>query len=308
MTWPRAAAVAELGWSPRQRIDYGDFRSRLSLATGWYRKLGLRYATTEFEAPESMPDDVRTSQQLETCSDKGVVLNLEDDAPVQGERARFLVDIMNLCWLWRGADLTRGATLDASVGQFPFNFQLGKDRDTIHLHAPATPAGELEVRLDRCDGEVVASLPLAPAINNDGVTRLPAVGIEPRAGPHDLCFTFTGDRLDPMWALDRIALRKTAEHSRRSARWPLSASNWCSWRRSMAGARRSKKFRTRCCRPDAGQWRGDRSHRCDVARALRRRRHRTAGYSTRHHVACRERGRAVDARRHRHGRSSGRGL
>ena len=41
MTWPRAAAVAELGWSPLERRDYADFRSRVAAATKWYRKVGL---------------------------------------------------------------------------------------------------------------------------------------------------------------------------------------------------------------------------------------------------------------------------
>ena len=112
--------------------------------------------------PEPVPDDVRRSQQLELCSDK-LVLSLEDDAPVRGPRARFLVDIMNPCWLWRGVELSRGATLVADVGQFPFNFQIGRERDAIHLRPPLTADGELEVRVDGCDGPQVAALPLAPA-------------------------------------------------------------------------------------------------------------------------------------------------
>ena len=181
MTWPRAAAVAELGWSPLERRDYADFRSRVTAATTWYRKVGLHPATSEFDVPEPVPDAVRRSQQLELCSDK-LVLNLEDDAPVRGLRARFLVDIMNPCWLWRGVELSRGATLVADVGQFPFNFQIGRDRDAIHLRPPLTAAGELEVRVDGCDGPQVATLPLAPALDEDGVTRLPSITIPARSG------------------------------------------------------------------------------------------------------------------------------
>jgi hexosaminidase len=152
---------------------------------------------------------VRRSQELAQCSDK-LVLNLEDDAPLQGPRAKFLVDIMNPCWLWRGADLGTGATLVADVGQFPFNFQIGKDRDAIKLRAPSASSGELEVRAGSCEGEVVASLPLAPAVENDAVTRLPAVTLAPRNGAQDLCFTFTGRDIDPMWAIDRIELQPHA--------------------------------------------------------------------------------------------------
>ena len=73
MTWPRAAAVAELGWSPLERRDYADFRSRVAAATTWYRKVGLHPATSEFDVPEPVPDAVRRSQQLELCSDKLVL-------------------------------------------------------------------------------------------------------------------------------------------------------------------------------------------------------------------------------------------
>jgi hexosaminidase len=208
MTWPRAAAVAELGWSPRESRNYPDFRSRVQTALKWYPKVGLRPATSEFDASEIVADHVRHSQQLELCSDK-LVLNLEDDAPVRGSRARFLVDIMNPCWLWRGVNLSRGGMFVADVGQFPFNFQIGSDREKIRLRPPATPAGELELRIDGCDGAPVASLPLAPAIDNDGITRLPPITVPAHPGTHDLCLTFTGTAIDPMWAIDRVEMRPT---------------------------------------------------------------------------------------------------
>jgi hexosaminidase len=212
MTWPRAAAVAELGWSPLERLDYPDFRRRVEAATGWYRRIGLRYATTELEPAPAPAKNARSSQELESCTDT-LVLNLEDDGPVAGPRAHFLVDIMNPCWLWRGADLGNAVALKARVGQFPFNFQIGKDRDTIRLKTPATDAGELEVRVDGCDGVLLATLPLAPARDADGVTQLPPAKISPRPGAHDLCFTFTARDIDPMWAIDRVELREATAAS-----------------------------------------------------------------------------------------------
>jgi len=224
MTFPRAAAVAELAWSPPERIAFADFKRRLEASLRWYDAVDLHYATTEF-APStsaiaaSAPPDVvpragsdagdrnRTlkSQELRLCSDR-LTLSLEDDAPVRGDRAVFLIDIMNPCWLWPAANLEHGATLTARVGQVPFNFQIGKDVEKIVLRPPATADGELEVRLDGCDGERIASLPLAPAVSNPAVTALPAITLEQRAGRHDLCFTFTSRAIDPMWAIDSLAL------------------------------------------------------------------------------------------------------
>jgi hypothetical protein len=92
------------------------------------------------------------------------------------------------------------------VGQIPFNFQISKaERDGIRFRAPATPAGEFEVRAGGCDGERVAVLPLAPARANPGVTRLLAP-ISPRNGREDLCITYTANGVNPMWAIDRVEL------------------------------------------------------------------------------------------------------
>ena len=147
----------------------------------------------------------RSSRELELCSQR-LAIALEDDAPVDGPRAVFMIDIMNPCWIYRGADLTHGATLTAAVGQLPFNFQIGDDVDRIAFRRPRSATGELEVRVGGCEGEPVAVLPLAPAADRDDVTRLPAARIGPRAGRHDLCLSFTQNGVEPLWALDWIGL------------------------------------------------------------------------------------------------------
>ena len=207
MAFPRAAAVAEVGWSPAERLDYADFHRRLERARGWYDAIGLEAADTSVRAAAIPNPGLRRSQELATCADK-LVLNLEDDAPLTSARAVFLVDIMQPCWIYARADLSRVTQIAASVGQFPFNFQIGRDREAIRLRAPATPEGELEIRLDGCEGELLAALPLAPAVTSDAVTRLPPAAIQPRTGTHDLCLTFTGHGIDPMWAIDSIELRE----------------------------------------------------------------------------------------------------
>ncbi|WP_242108852.1 beta-N-acetylhexosaminidase [Luteimonas aquatica] len=47
--FPRLAAVAETGWSPAERKDYGDFLARLPAQLPWYRQFGIAYATTPFQ-------------------------------------------------------------------------------------------------------------------------------------------------------------------------------------------------------------------------------------------------------------------
>jgi hexosaminidase len=203
MIFPRAAAIAEVGWSPAASIDWQSFSARLPDQLARYQSLGVGFA----RAPEPVAEQPghRTSYELESCS-RQILLSLEDDAPVQGDRAVFLVDIMNPCWIYRGAELSDVGAIAASVGQVPFNFQIGDDVKKIPLRKPQTAAGELEVRIDSCQGEKIATLPLAPTAKNYAVTELAPAAIARHTGAHDLCFMFTQAAVDPLWVLDAVQL------------------------------------------------------------------------------------------------------
>ncbi len=148
----------------------------------------------------------RTNDELELCGQK-LPLRLEDDAPFEGERAVFLVDIMDPCWIYERAALDGVTHIDVRVGQLPYNFQLWKDASGIVTREPATESGELLVRLDSCEGEVLATLSLAPALMNPALTDLSAP-LPEQSGAPDLCFVFTGKSPDPLWVIDSVALHQ----------------------------------------------------------------------------------------------------
>jgi hexosaminidase len=143
---------------------------------------------------------LRTDENLRQCAGK-LLLRLEDDAPLEGERAFFNVDIVEPCWIWADADLDEVKTLRVAVGQLPFNFQIGADADTIRRGDARTSVGELEVRVGNCESEPVAVVPLAAAASNPGVTILPVARIPARAGRQDLCLRFARPTIDPIWAI-----------------------------------------------------------------------------------------------------------
>lgn len=293
MTWPRALAVAELGWSRASRRDWGDFVARLAayrpalkrltadaaaepfalridarLPAGAYPPIGtarvalstqagigdLRYT---LDGAEPGPDSTRYEGAFETrlpvtlraavfhrgralanaahrdisaesllrrdnrelalCSDE-IALALEDDGPIDGARASFLVDIMKPCYRMRDVPVAPGAWLSASVGQLPFNFEIGSAIDTIRYKPPATTHGELNVHLEDCNGPLAASLPLDAAVDRHGTTELTPVRLRLAAAASartsantakkvDLCFEFTQHGLDPFWVIDRVQLR-----------------------------------------------------------------------------------------------------
>jgi hexosaminidase len=154
----------------------------------------------------------RGSHDLKLCTNS-VALALEDDAPLTGPRAVFLMDIENPCWIYPAARLRGVTAVAAAVGQVPFNFQIGADRERMHFATPQTPSGELEVHLDDCNGEVYARMPLETALANPAVTVLPVQPVRTIDGDHDLCIRFAQRGVDPLWALDWIELRTGAQPS-----------------------------------------------------------------------------------------------
>ena len=167
------------------RMDWAGFRSAVAGPAGAYRALGFGYA----QAPAS-PAPTRTPHQPGTeILQRKLLLSLEDDAPVHGERAVFLVDIMEPCWIFRARIWP--ASRDRGVGR-PVPVQLpdrrGREED------PAAPAAERRRASSsahrRLRGETIAVLPLAPAVRTTPSRDLPP-GPSPGDGRHDLCLTFT---------------------------------------------------------------------------------------------------------------------
>src|SRR5207244_11278075 len=104
MTWPRAAALAEVGWSPPGRLDWSDFTLRLPAEFRRLKSLGVHYSDDVFAPARSVgPDDRHMSQDLKTCTGK-LVLSLEAAAPIAGARAVFHIHHSNPCWMLPAAE------------------------------------------------------------------------------------------------------------------------------------------------------------------------------------------------------------
>jgi hexosaminidase len=202
MTFPRISALAEVAWSPAERINWEDFQRRLDPQLRRYDKAGIVWGREVELQPQPLR---RLSHDLDQCGD-GYLLSLEDDAPIEGERAVYLVNISNPCWIWRGVDLSKASSLRAVVGQIPFNFQIGQDAQKIPLPKPASKDGEFEVRVGGCSGAPAVTASLTPAVSNFGLTPLPSIELPVKEGTHDLCFKFTRSKIDPIWVIGSLEL------------------------------------------------------------------------------------------------------
>ncbi|MBS0373919.1 MAG: family 20 glycosylhydrolase [Proteobacteria bacterium] len=270
MALPRAAAIAELGWTPAARRDWRGFLQRLAATRPRYAALGLHAADSAFAVHASLQaapghlevrlgnqshvgtirytadgreptadsaaygDSIevapgatlaaatflgaqrlsgtwtqrtdaaslarRNSRELELCSD-GVGLLL-DARGGTAEAAPLALDIMDPCWIYRGADLSAGPGFRVRAVPLPFNFELAADLAHVKLGSPRGAAAELEVHVGSCQAPPAAVLAL------DG-TPSPQVlrGALPAATERrDVCLRFARPTIDPLWALDWVEL------------------------------------------------------------------------------------------------------
>ena len=148
---------------------------------------------------------VRTDEQLATCAESGrLLLRLEDDGPVDGERALFNVTIFRPCWRWPDAELGAASALKVRLGRIPYFFQLAHDEPNRRYAPAQTAHGELLVHAGGCEGEPIARHPLPAQPGEDGFVELEIPLAQPGRG--DLCITPSGDTRPTMWVLDRVEL------------------------------------------------------------------------------------------------------
>ena len=146
----------------------------------------------------------RGNADLAMCTGQ-LMLRLEDDGPLKGDRAIFNVDIFNPCWEWKAAPMQGIASLHVRAGNLPYYFQLAHDESHRGFKPAKSAHGEFEVRAG-CDGELLASTPMPAAPAKDGFLEFD-VAMPATSGTQDLCMLFTGDTRPTMWVLDAVTLQ-----------------------------------------------------------------------------------------------------
>ena len=197
MAFPRAAALAEVGWSSPERRDWNSFLSRLPAQFGRYAALQLHANLAAISSePGAISTSTRMSQELKLCNDK-LALNLEGP----GGRT-YLTNPQEGCWIWAAAALDGVEHLEVGFARLAFAFALDPAHNTAVVRPPRAPGGEVEIRQDSCASDPIAVAPIPPA----GGPETIRLALPPRTGRHDLCVVFTSSGFDPMLALDHVRL------------------------------------------------------------------------------------------------------
>jgi hexosaminidase len=200
--FPRAAALAEALWTPAPRRDWADFQRRLPAQFTRYRVFDIAAADSIFATTAGVDTKRRNSDELAPCK-PGQGLALRLPGPPAGEGV-YRVDIFDPCWIYPGIDLAGISGVSVVAGELPYNFQLWKD---IRSVVSREPAGQLQVRLDSCTGDILANAEWS-AIGKDSNPATFDVTWARQSGVHDLCFIFNRASSGPLWAIDSVQLQR----------------------------------------------------------------------------------------------------
>ncbi|MEO8777974.1 MAG: beta-hexosaminidase, partial [Rhodanobacter sp.] len=115
------------------------------------------------------------------------------------------VDIFEACKIYPAARLDDIAAIRVQAARLPRNLALAQDQVKVISYPKVTAHGELEVRLDGCDGAVLARLPL-PAGTTLGARFTLQGPLPAHVGTHDLCMRFTAPADGPLYAIGTVRL------------------------------------------------------------------------------------------------------
>jgi len=179
-------------------------------------KVSLRAATfapggADLAAPRTQVLDAATllsrdGSELASCSSQPG-MRVDGNQPAQGPRPVYKVDAGNMCWLWRRAPLAGVERVIVTVGRVAWRF--GDEAKGAVVRPMASAAGEFEIHTESCTGPLLATLPLASAVQKGGQNELNAAVSSPKLNdPPNLCIFATGDPRNGQWALARVAFTK----------------------------------------------------------------------------------------------------
>ena len=120
-------------------------------------------------------------------------------APVYG------INVFDTCQQYPGAHMDGITHIHADVVRLERNYALAHDARLVVSRPHHTAFGEFVVHADRCDGPVLASIPLPDLATHSRNIALDAP-LTTQSGQHTLCLIFTAPIDGPLYALDRIAL------------------------------------------------------------------------------------------------------
>jgi hexosaminidase len=117
----------------------------------------------------------------------------------------YIINNFDSCRLSRAVPLDGVKSLSVDMARLPRNVALAQDAHLIVRRKASTPFGELELRIDRCDGPAFAVIPLPDPANSPSTFTLQAA-VPASHGMHSVCVLTTTSPHDPYYGVGRMQL------------------------------------------------------------------------------------------------------
>jgi len=180
--------------------------TKVTLRTATFALDGFQLSAPRAKIVDAASLVTRSGSELETCSGQPP-MRVAGNATASGTRPVYSIDVGNMCWLWKNAPLQDVGRVDMTVGRVPWQF--GDERADATVRSTTSAAGEFEIRVDSCNGPLLAKMPLTRVAGTvQPMTLIADVTAQRDAGVRTLCIVATGDPTRGQWAITHVSLSR----------------------------------------------------------------------------------------------------
>lgn len=147
----------------------------------------------------------RLGVELPYCSGNDAGLRVQPTPDAASMAPVYAINVFDSCQQYPAAPLEGIGAIHIEVARLQRNYALAHDIKMVVSRPHRTPFGELVVHQDRCDGAVLATLPLPNPTQSATAFALDAA-MPAQHGEHTLCLVFTAPTDGPLYAIGRVAL------------------------------------------------------------------------------------------------------
>nr|WP_323374186.1 family 20 glycosylhydrolase [Frateuria sp. STR12] len=142
---------------------------------------------------------------LANCPGSDFRLLLQPTPDATSTQPVYAVNLFDTCQRFPPTLMGGVGAIHVDAVRLPRNFQLAHEQKLVVSRPHATPFGELVVHADRCDGPMLARLPLPDPGHSPRRFKLDAK-LPAQEGEHGLCLVYTAPIDGPLYALERVSL------------------------------------------------------------------------------------------------------
>jgi hexosaminidase len=142
---------------------------------------------------------------LANCPGSDFRLRVQPTPDATSTQPVYAVNVFDSCQQFPPTLMDGVQAIHVDAVRLARNFALAHEQKLVVSRPHATPFGELVVHADRCDGAVLASMPLPDPAHTPRTFKLDAK-LPAQAGEHTLCLIYTAPIDGPLYALGRVSL------------------------------------------------------------------------------------------------------